>query len=52
MTVCALEGTYLVMIDLRSYVNPEQTLDFVQKHSGWLWITVNGSARHIKDSSA
>ena len=32
MTVCALEGTYLVMIDLRSYVNPEQTLDFVQKH--------------------
>ncbi|MCC2816359.1 pyridoxal phosphate-dependent aminotransferase [Lachnoclostridium pacaense] len=32
MTVCALEGTYLVMIDLRSYVDPEQTLDFVQKH--------------------
>lgn len=32
MTVCALEGTYLVMIDLRSYVDSEQTLDFVQKH--------------------
>ena len=31
LTVCALEGTYLVMIDLRSYVDTEQLLEFVQK---------------------
>ena len=28
--VCALEGTYLAMIDLRSYIRPGQTVDFVQ----------------------
>lgn len=31
MTVCALEGTYLVLVDLRSYVKPGETVDFVQK---------------------
>lgn len=31
VTVCALEGTYLVLLDLRNYVNPEQIQDFVQK---------------------
>lgn len=28
--VCALEGTYLAMIDFRSYIKPEQTMDFIQ----------------------
>ncbi len=31
LTVCALEGTYLVMLDLRAYVKPENTQKFVQK---------------------
>lgn len=31
LTVCALEGTYLVLLDLRNYVNTEQIQDFVQK---------------------
>ncbi|WP_304508651.1 MalY/PatB family protein [Anaerotignum sp.] len=31
LKVCALEGTYLVLLDLRSYVEPEQTMDFVQR---------------------
>lgn len=30
LTVCDLEGTYLVMLDLRAYVRPEVTKDFVQ----------------------
>lgn len=28
--MCALEGTYLAMIDFRSYIEPEQTMDFIQ----------------------
>ena len=30
MTVCSLEGTYLLLVDLRAYVQPEETMDFVQ----------------------
>lgn len=30
MIVCTLEGTYLVMIDMRAYVAPEELVDFVQ----------------------
>lgn len=30
LTVCDLEGTYLVMLDLRAYVRPENTKEFVQ----------------------
>ena len=29
-TVCALEGTYLVMVDLRPYVKPEDIHPFIQ----------------------
>jgi cystathionine beta-lyase len=32
MTVCSLEGTYLVLIDMRSYVSPESLPDFIQNH--------------------
>jgi len=32
-TVCCLEGTYLVMLDLRAYAKPEEMVDFVQKKS-------------------
>ncbi len=28
--VCSMEGTYLPMVDLRAYVDPEKTQDFVQ----------------------
>lgn len=31
ITVCALEGTYLVLLDLRGLVNPEDTEDFIQR---------------------
>ncbi|MGH1803378.1 MalY/PatB family protein [Enterococcus gallinarum] len=30
MTVCSLEGTYLVLIDMRSYVSPECLPNFIQ----------------------
>jgi cystathionine beta-lyase len=30
LTVCSLEGTYLLLVDLRAYVQPEETMDFVQ----------------------
>ncbi|MCD8020296.1 MAG: pyridoxal phosphate-dependent aminotransferase [Clostridiales bacterium] len=30
LTVCSLEATYLVLIDLRGYVEPEETTEFVQ----------------------
>jgi len=30
MTVCALEGTYLVLLDMRKYVKPEDLVEFVQ----------------------
>jgi cystathionine beta-lyase len=32
-TVCSLEGTYLVLLDLRAYAKPEEMVDFVQKKS-------------------
>ncbi len=31
ITICSLEGTYLSFIDLRSYVSPDDTADFIQK---------------------
>lgn len=31
VTVCALEGTYLALVDLRACVDPEQIRDFVQR---------------------
>ena len=30
ITVCSLEGTYLVMLDFRAYVSPEDLEEFVQ----------------------
>ncbi|OUQ17632.1 aminotransferase [Lachnoclostridium sp. An14] len=30
LTVCAMEGTYLALLDLRAYVDPEQVEEFVQ----------------------
>lgn len=32
--VCAMEGTYLPMVDLRAYVNPDKTQELVQKKCG------------------
>lgn len=31
LTVCTLEGTYLVLLDLRKIVDPDQAAEFVQK---------------------
>ena len=30
VVVCSMEGTYLPMIDLRAWVKPEETHDFIQ----------------------
>jgi cystathionine beta-lyase len=30
ITVCALEGTYLVLLDMRKYVNSEKIVEFIQ----------------------
>lgn len=32
VVVCDMEGTYLPMLDLRAYVDPEKTQEVVQKH--------------------
>lgn len=32
--VCCMEGTYLPMVDLRAYVEPDKTQEFVQKKCG------------------